>query len=193
MFTGIITHTGKVQKVTKNSITVVVPKTLCAKIKKGDSVSMNGVCLTVCQIQRPSKITANIMEETQRATCLGELKKSDTVNLELPTTASSLFSGHLVLGHVDGIATLKKIEKNKNSLIYNFSTTKNLLSYIVPKGSICIDGASLTIIKKSESSFSVGIIPHTLKITNLKNKKIGDSVNIETDIIAKYVKLFLKK
>ncbi|MDO8733905.1 MAG: riboflavin synthase [Elusimicrobiota bacterium] len=188
MFTGIIEDLGTVRKISKTQITV---KTKLDDIKIGDSICVSGVCLTVNNftISRFHDFTADISEETFKKTNLGELKIGSIINLERALKSNGRLGGHFVTGHIDGTGKILKIKKSGNSEIWQFSIPENLSKYIAEKGSVAIDGISLTIalIGKKSDSFSAAIIPHTLKNTALKEKKIGDTVNLETDILAKYI------
>jgi len=186
MFTGIIEDLGTVKKISKTQIAV---ETKLDDIKIGDSVCFNGVCLTVSNfiISQFYNFTADVSEETFKKTNLGELKIGSIVNLERALKTDGRLGGHFVTGHVDGTGKILKIKKSGNSEIWQFSIPENLSKYIAEKGSAAIDGISLTTIEKKLDSFSTAIIPHTLKNTALKEKKIGDTVNLETDMLAKYI------
>lgn len=188
MFTGIIEDLGTVKKISKTQITV---DTKLDDIKIGDSICVSGVCLTVSNftISQFHSFTADISEETFKKTNLGELKIGSIVNLERALKSDGRLGGHFVTGHIDGTGKILKIKKSGNSEIWQFSIPENLSKYIAEKGSVAIDGISLTIalIGKKSDSFSTAIIPHTLKNTTLREKKIGDTVNLETDILAKYI------
>jgi len=186
MFTGIIEDLGTVKKISKTQIAV---ETKLDDIKIGDSVCFNGVCLTVSNfiISQFYNFTADVSEETFKKTNLGELKIGSIVNLERALKTDGRLGGHFVTGHVDGTGKILKIKKSGNSEIWQFSIPENLSKYIAEKGSAAIDGISLTVIEKKSDSFSTAIIPHTLKNTALKEKKIGDTVNLETDMLAKYI------
>lgn len=186
MFTGIITHLGRLVKVQKTVYTFSASLSFCKRITKGTSVAVNGVCLTVFE-KKASRFSTEIMPETARKTMLVNLKEKDTINLELPSSLSSFLSGHLVQGHVDGVGKIEKITKEKNSYIFTISYPKDLGKYITQKGVISINGISLTVIDAERNSFTVGIIPYTWQNTMLKTAKRGDLVNIEVDIIARYL------
>lgn len=191
MFTGIINHLGKLEKIKKSVYTFSAEKSFLKKIKKGESVAINGVCLTVINKEK-NRFSVEVMPETLRRTMFGELQIQDYVNLELPVSINNLFSGHIVQGHIDGVGIIESIKKMGNSRIFKFKVKKNISKYLIEKGSIAVNGISLTIIEAKRDFFTVGIIPHTWKKTMLKYSKIGDKVNIEIDVIAKYVKKFLK-
>jgi len=193
MFTGIIENLGKFAKKEASSFVFFAEPAFCKKLKKGISVSVNGVCLTVVKIIAKNSFLVDVMPETQSRTTLGKLLAKDTVNLELPTTANTLLSGHIVQGHIDGVGVLKSLELVGNSRILEIHTTKAVLGFIVEKGSVTINGISLTIVSVGKNYFTVAIIPFTWKNTILSMVKVGDWLNIETDILGKYLKKFLNK
>ena len=196
MFTGIIEETGTVTSVTrgaKSSRVTISGDIIFSDLKLGDSVSTNGVCLTVSSLNGKT-FTADIMHETLKATSLTGISNGTRVNLERAMAANGRFGGHIVSGHIDGIGTVRSVKKDDNAYIYTIATTSEILTYIVKKGSIAIDGISLTVTHVDEESFSVSIIPHTLGETILGDKSAGDVVNLEVDMLAKYVeKLLLGK
>ena len=189
MFTGIIEECGRVKSLTisgsSGKIIIGAFKTL-EGTNIGDSIAVNGVCLTVTDIGR-NEFTADIMAETARRSSLSKLKPGESVNLERAMYANGRFGGHIVSGHIDGTGTIVSKIEEENAVWVQISTSSAILRLIVEKGSIAIDGISLTVAKVSESDFSVSIIPHTAKETTLLNKKSGDIVNLENDIIGKYV------
>lgn len=189
MFTGIIEETGTIESITKGIksaiITVIADKVL-ENTKIGDSIAVNGVCLTVTSING-NKFNADVMAETIRRSSLGSLKHGSKVNLERAMAADGRFGGHIVSGHIDGTGTIRSLVKEDNAVWVEIATTYKLLKYIVEKGSITIDGISLTVAKLTNDSFSVSVIPHTGKETTLLDKKPGDIVNLENDIVGKYV------
>lgn len=191
MFTGIITHLGKVGNKSDNNLIIKTDKELINSLSKGTSIAIDGICLTVVDLIEDS-FSVDYMLETEKKTNIKYLQTGSQVNLELPVTANSLLSGHIVQGHIDGVAKLETISHEGNSYILNFSIIKQLSQYIVEKGSIAVNGISLTIIGVGGSFFSVGIIPHTWKKTMLHNIKLGDYVNIEVDILAKYLEKLAK-
>ena len=189
MFTGIVEEIGTVVelKVKNNLSTLEIhAKKVLEDIKQGDSVAVDGVCLTVVDI-KGEMLTFDMMKETLVKTTLGGLKPQGQVNLERALKMSSFISGHFVSGHVDGVGVIKKRIKKENHLELRIQLLKNLRKYIVPKGSVCIDGVSLTIGEVKGDYFSIYLIPYTRHITTLGEKKEKDRVNIETDILAKYV------
>ena len=191
MFTGIITHIGISKPSSKNSLVLKIDLGFVSAIKIGDSVAVNGVCLTVEKKQKDQLYFA-IMPETLNRTNLGLLKEGSKLNLEKSVTAQTFLSGHLVQGHTDGIGKIKTINKNGNSKELEVKTNNSILGFLVEKGSVSLNGVSLTIVKLNKNSFVVAVIPHTLSQTNLKDLKVGDSINIEVDILSKYIKKFLK-
>ena len=192
MFTGIVVGTGKVKKITKktknrSAIQMIVDLGKYAKgLKIGESVALNGVCLTVTNLKK-NLGKFEMIDETTKKTDLGNLKIGSIVNIERSLKASDGLEGHFVLGHVDGVGTLKKIQKKPKEVQIWFEVPKKLARYIVKKGSIAIDGISLTVVNVKKNLISVCLIPHTVQVTNFKTKKIGDKINIETDILGKYI------
>lgn len=193
MFTGIVEGIGKVKSVEKSGVSGKISVTAgmeLASLRIGDSVAVNGACLTVIELSGDG-FTADVSEESFRLTTLGELRAGDPVNLELSLTPTKPMGGHMVTGHVDGVGRLVKRGRSGACEVLSFSAPKELMRQTVKKGSIAVDGISLTVTDVSESGFSVAVIPHTLKSTTLGSKRDGDQVNIETDIIGKYVEKFL--
>lgn len=189
MFTGIVEEIGIIQNVKRNnksSILTIQGKKIFEDIHIGDSISVNGVCLTVTTFSNET-FTADVMNETLSRSSLGNLKNGSYVNLERAMSVNGRFGGHIVSGHIDGIGKIIKIEKDDNAIWYTMTVEENLMKYIVEKGSIAIDGISLTIAKVNEKNFSVSIIPHTAQETILSHRLVGDIVNIENDVIGKYV------
>lgn len=191
MFTGIISHLGKVINKSESKLTIKADRTLTNELSTGASISVNGICLTVVH-KAKDEVSIDYMPETNDKTNIKYLKTSDLVNLELPATANSLLSGHIVFGHVDAVAKLVEINKRGNSCILRFSIAEKLSKYIAEKGSIAVNGISLTVIETQENFFTVGIIPHTWNETMLHTIKLGDYVNIEVDILAKYLEKLIK-
>ena len=156
----------------------------------GDSVAVNGTCLTVSNFD--NKIfNADVTQETLNRTNLGSLKNGSKVNLERAMTLSGRFGGHIVSGHIDGVGSIKSMKKDDNAIILTIEVPKHLMKYIVEKGSVAVDGISLTVASLTDNTFSIFLIPHTLKETVLYYKKEGDKVNIENDVIGKYVERLL--
>jgi len=192
MFTGIVEGIGKVKQISKatknrSAIEMIVDLGKHGKgLKTGQSVALNGVCLTVTKLSKTG-CTFEMIEETTKKTDLGNLKPDGIVNIERSLKVGDRLEGHFVLGHVDGVGIIKKIQKKPKEVIIWFEVPKNLSKYVVKKGSIAIDGISLTVVEIKNNLASVCLIPHTIQITNFKTKKIGDKVNIETDILGKYI------
>ncbi|NLJ72486.1 MAG: riboflavin synthase [Syntrophomonadaceae bacterium] len=194
MFTGIVEELGIVRSISKsaNSIKINIGATkVIEDVKMGDSIAVNGVCLTVVEYS-PNHFVADVMPETVAKTNLKELKANSLVNLERALSLGARLGGHLVQGHVDAIGTILKKETLDIAIIYKINAPNSILKYIVPKGSIAIDGISLTIVELINDSFTVSLIPHTAKNTTLGQKEPGDRVNIESDIIGRYVERLLK-
>ena len=193
MFTGIIEETGKVEAVAKGSnsavITIAAVKVL-EDTKIGDSIAVNGVCLTVTSISG-RKFSADVMAETLRRSSLGSLKHGSMVNLERAMAANGRFGGHIVSGHIDGTGVIRSLVREENAIWVSIGTSPQILHLIVEKGSICIDGISLTVAKVDDEGFQVSVIPHTGEETTLLEKVPGDSVNLENDVIGKYVERLL--
>ncbi|MDR3709669.1 MAG: riboflavin synthase [Capsulimonadaceae bacterium] len=190
MFTGIIEAVGTVQTIERAEeharLTVSAPGDVFVGIKIGDSIAVNGTCLTAVEISAAG-VSFDAMYETMRKTALGHLAAGDPVNLERSMAADGRFSGHIVQGHVDATGSIASIRQIDNSYVIYIDVPRDLMRYIVRKGSIAIDGISLTVVDAEDRTFSVAIIPHTWAETNLSSKHAGDPVNIETDIIGKYV------
>ena len=189
MFTGIIEEVGKVvsiKKGAKSSILTIQGRKIFEDLKIGDSVAVNGVCLTVTSFSKNIFI-ADVMNETLMRSSLGGLSNGSLVNLERAMAANGRFGGHIVSGHIDGTGSIIKIQRDDNAIWYTITTSDNLMKYIVEKGSIAIDGISLTVAKVDRKSFSVSIIPHTANETVLSHRSVGDNVNLENDIMGKYV------
>ncbi|KAG2477935.1 MAG: Riboflavin synthase [Nitrosopumilales archaeon] len=192
MFTGIVVGTGKVEKITKSTknrsaVKMTVNLGKCAKgLKIGQSVALNGVCLTVTKLSK-NLGRFEMIDETTKKTDLGHLKPGSIVNIERSLKAGERLEGHFVLGHVDGVGTITKIQKKPKEVQVWVNVPKKLAKYIVKKGSIAIDGISLTVVEAKNNNVSVCFIPHTIQVTNFRTKKVGDKVNIETDILGKYI------
>ena len=193
MFTGIIEELGTVKSLNMSgnsgSINIKAHKVL-EKTQIGDSIAVNGICLTVTSLQ-PDGFTADVMAETVRRSSLGSAKAGDKVNLERAMSAEGRFGGHIVSGHIDGTGTIMEYRKEEDAVWVTVGTSAEILELIVEKGSICIDGISLTVAAVSDSDFSVSIIPHTGEETTLLKKKPGDKVNLENDVVGKYVQKLL--
>ncbi|MCH2656201.1 MAG: riboflavin synthase [Dehalococcoidia bacterium] len=191
MFTGIIEELGKVIENSKGVLHISAPKIL-EDSGLGDSIAINGVDLTITTIEN-NAFTANIMPETYRRSALGELQGGDIVNLERSVQPNSRLSGHLVRGVTEGIGKIDSITPEQDALIVKISVEQTLLRYILVKGPVCIDGISLTVIAKDSESFSVSLVQYTQSQTTLAKQKHGTKVNIETDIIGRYVEQFLRE
>lgn len=189
MFTGIIEEVGDVVEA-RDGILRIRARKILADAHLGDSIAINGVDLTVTDLDADS-FAANVMPETYRRSNLGELRVGDAVNLERSVRPTDRLSGHIVRGVVEGRATLDSLTPEGDAIIARFRTPPELLRYMVVKGPVAIDGASLTIIEKTAESFAVSLVQYTQAHTNLLHKRPGDSVNIETDIIARYVETLL--
>lgn len=185
MFTGIIEETGTILSAGNGKIRIAAQKVLDGT-KTGDSIAVNGVCLTVTEMTSCG-FTADVMPETLSRSNLGSLKKGGCVNLERAMTADGRFGGHFVSGHIDGTGTILKMQNDGNAVWVYISAPRQILNLIIEKGSVAIDGISLTVAKIDEKEFAVSVIPHTGEETTLLNKKPGDIVNLENDVVGKYV------
>lgn len=192
MFTGIISHLGKVDSINGAKFAFSAPASFIKNLNKGSSVAVNGVCLTLKNTPSKKNFNVDLMLETIKKTSFANLKKGDLVNLELPLRVNDRFDGHIVQGHVDRVAKLSSVKKQGNSQIMAFQIPMPLSKYIVEKGSIAVNGISLTVISSDSHSFTVGIIPYTWKHTMLSGLRIGETVNIEVDILAKYLERLIK-
>ena len=193
MFTGIIEeigHVNNVKKGTASAILTIQAEKVLEGTHIGDSIAVNGVCLTVTGIYDKT-FTADVMHETLNRSSLGKLVSGSAVNLERAMAADGRFGGHIVSGHIDGTGKVVAITKDDNAIWYQIKTDIGILKYIVEKGSVAIDGISLTVAKTDSQSFSVSIIPHTAGATTLSLRKAGDVVNLENDIVGKYIEKFI--
>ena len=193
MFTGIIEHLGKVKQVklqASSAIIVVDVGPLSDDVNPGDSIAINGACLTVTQI-KDSEVYFDVSTETLSKTTIGRLKTSDNVNIERSLKMGDKLGGHFVTGHVDGVGVINKVENEPGQCTVWFSVSKELTNMMIKKGSVAVDGISLTIVGIRDGLFSVALIPYTLGATTLGFKKIGQKVNIETDMLGKWVKRIL--
>lgn len=189
MFTGIVEEIGSILEIKKgvsSAILTIRAKKVLENTKIGDSIAVNGVCLTVTKMTTET-FQADVMAETLRRSSLGELGRGSEVNLERAMAADGRFGGHIVSGHIDGVGHIASLIPEDNAVWLEVETPEELLKYIIQKGSIAIDGVSLTVAKLTDHSFSISMIPHTAQETTLLNKKIGQKVNLENDIIGKYV------
>ena len=185
MFTGIIEEIGRLKSLNGGRIEIFCEKIL-SDIKIGDSISVNGICLTVVEFGKDF-FAADVMPETFRKTSLSEINRGGILNLERALKVGDRLGGHIVSGHIDGVGKVLSIRAEGNALFIEISAENFLLKQIAAKGSVALDGISLTVVDSGAEKFSVSMIPHTREVTNFKNKKIGSLVNIETDILAKYV------
>ncbi len=193
MFTGIVEEIGtikKVEKGAKSSKLTIEGAKIFDDLKLGDSVAVNGVCLTVTEYTK-NTFTADVMNETLSRSNLGDLKNGSRVDLERAMAADGRFGGHIVSGHIDGTGRIVKTEKDDIAVWYTIAADRKIMKYIIEKGSVTIDGISLTVAKVTDTDFSVSIIPHTAKETVLGFKKTGDTVNLENDVVGKYIEHFL--
>lgn len=188
MFTGIIEEIGKVSSASTTRL-VISAQQVVDGIKPGDSIAINGACLTVTDFDRAS-FSVDVMPETLQRTNLGQLTAGDGVNLERPTTLGGQLGGHLVQGHIDDIGRIISMEREGEALLFRFEAPPEVMRYTTPKGFIAVDGISLTITEKDNSSFQVSVVEYTRRNTTLGSRKVGDVVNLEVDIIAKYVAQF---
>ncbi len=193
MFTGLIESEGIITRVERADggvrLEVYAPE-FGRDMAIGDSIAVDGACLTVVKFIRGAFL-ADVSEETARLTTLGGLRQGHKVNLERAMRFSDRFGGHLVSGHIDGLGSLVMRHAAGNSTIYQFAAAPELMEYVVPKGSIAIDGVSLTVADTREDGFACAVIPHTEQATTLKDKPVGAAVNLEVDMMAKYVKRFV--
>ncbi len=194
MFTGLVADKGKVLAITNGAESAVleIQSELCAELKIGDSISVNGVCLTAIELGA-NTFKADVMVQTLKVTSLSALAVGDPVNLELATRADSRLGGHIVQGHVDGVALVKENSKGEKWNRFVIEVPQLLTKYIVNQGSICVDGVSLTVGEINENVVTLWLIPETLAKTNLAQKSAGAKVNIEVDVIAKYVERLMKR
>ena len=194
MFTGIVEEIGTIRAVRRgghSSVLSIEASTILPDLKIGDSVAVNGVCLTTTS-RDEGGFTADVMHETLNRSSLGTLTAGGHVNLERAMAADGRFGGHIVSGHIDGVGRISAIQKDDNAIWYTVEAAPSLLRYVVEKGSITIDGVSLTVAAVGETWFSISAIPHTVAVTILGEKRAGDTVNLETDIIGKYVEKLLR-
>jgi len=197
MFTGLIAELGEVTAITRGETSAVFSinsPALISEIKLGDSVAVNGVCLTATSLSSTG-FTADVMVQTLSLTSLSEIKVSSTVNLDLAAQLNARMGGHMVQGHVDGVATVVGLTPGEKWAQFDIKVPEHLTKYIVNQGSICLDGVSLTVdeISDANNQLTVWLIPETLERTNLSSKKPGDLINIEVDVLAKYVERLLAK
>lgn len=195
MFTGIIEEIGKIDQINKAAASMVLSisaRKILKDVHIGDSISINGVCLTVTSFT-DSRFQVDVMPETFEATTLRDLTAGSSVNLERAMAAGGRFGGHFVNGHVDGIGTITRLEQVENAVYVDISVPKELSPYFIMKGSVAIDGTSLTVFGLSDDSITVSLIPQTRGDTVLGQKKTGDKVNVECDVMAKYFHRFYEQ
>ncbi len=193
MFTGIVEEVGSVDTIRRGAHSAILQihaRTVLEETKLGDSIAVNGICLTVTALTS-SSFSVDVMHETLNRSSLGKLSPGSRVNLERALPANGRFGGHIVSGHVDGVGKIVRIHRDDTAVWYTIQTTPAILRYVVEKGSIAIDGISLTVAEVKNTDFSVSIIPHTMTQTILQERHEGDFVNLETDIIGKYVEKLL--
>ena len=194
MFTGIVEEVGTLQNIRKGTHSAVLTigaDTVLSDIHVGDSIAVNGICLTATSFSAHS-YTADVMHETLNRSSLANLKPGAHVNLERAMAANGRFGGHIVAGHVDGVGRVTAIRQDDNAIWYTIAAGPEILRYVVEKGSITIDGISLTVAKITGQDFSISAIPHAAKVTVLGERRVGDAVNLETDVIGKYVEKLMQ-
>ncbi|MFQ6027058.1 MAG: riboflavin synthase [Dehalococcoidia bacterium] len=191
MFTGIVEEVGQVATLGDHRLEVKADQVL-AGMRLGDSIAVNGTCLTVVEFSE-GRFSVDLAPETLRRTSLGTLKAGDGVNLERPLAVSDRLGGHIVQGHVDARGSIASVRPEGECYIYSVRSPKGLMPYIVEKGFIAVDGISLTVVKKRASSFTLSVIPYTRRNTNLREKSEGHRVNLEVDIVAKYVESLISR
>lgn len=194
MFTGLIEEIGTIERLEKKRGSVIF--TVRAKkssrgMKIDESIAINGVCLTVIE-RRKNKFNVQAVEETLRKTNLGSLREGDSINLERALLPNERLGGHFVLGHVDSVGTIERTQARKSSWMFWIKVTKRFAHYLIPVGSVAVNGVSLTVASLRGQTFGVSIIPHTMKVTTFKNLKAGDRVNIEFDMLGKYIERLLR-
>lgn len=189
MFTGIVEEVGKIERIQKgrhSAVLSIQADRILEDLKVGDSVAVNGVCLTATTLSSHG-FTADVMHETLNRSSLAQLKSGSRVNLERAMPANGRFGGHIVAGHVDGLGKITKIQRDDTAVWYVIQAEPSILRYVVEKGSIAIDGISLTVAQVTSDGFSISAIPHTVQMTVLSERREGDLVNLENDVIGKYV------
>ncbi len=195
MFTGIIEEIGVIRQIKRGVVSgsmAIGAETILTDVRVGDSIAVNGICLTVTGLG-DGCFTVDVMHETVRRSGAGGFTAGDRVNLERALAANGRLGGHIVSGHIDGVGRVKQIQQDENAVWYEITADAGVLRYIVEKGSVAVDGISLTVADVGKSSFRVSVIPHTRNQTTLSEKKKGDTVNLETDCIGKYVEKLLQK
>ena len=193
MFTGIVEEIGTVKNIIKGSRSIklaIAAQKVLENTNLGDSIAVNGVCLTVTALGK-NGFTADVMPESMSKTNMGKLKPGDRVNLERALTLASRLGGHIVSGHIDGVGEIIDMEKDDNAVRVTLTASPKVMKYIVSEGSVALDGVSLTVAHLGESDFTVSLIPHTAQVTKLLDKKVGDKLNVENDVVGKYVERLL--
>ena len=199
MFTGIVEESGTVESIrqTSRSIELIVRINICGKgLKVGDSIAVNGCCLTVVKTTgqgRNTRIQLDVLQETWNVTNLQSVKKGSFVNLERSLPADGRLGGHFVTGHVDGTGKIKRWERSGQDYVLDIEAPSQVMRYVVHKGSVAVDGISLTVAKAFKKSFRIWIIPHTFEVTALCQRQAGDLVNLEADLLGKYIEKLLRK
>lgn len=194
MFTGIVEEVGTIKHIKRgqhSAILTIQAKTVLEETRLGDSIAVNGICLTVTRLF-PDGFSADVMHETLNRSSLARLTEGSMVNLERAMAANGRFGGHIVAGHVDGVGHIANIRKDDTAVWYTVHAGPEILRYVVEKGSVTIDGISLTVAAVDGDEFSVSTIPHTVAQTNLNQRRRGDSVNLETDVVGKYIEKLLR-
>lgn len=193
MFTGIVEEVGRIKKIERNTVSAritIEAEKILEDVKEGDSIAVNGICLTVTSFTK-NTFLADVMHETMNRTTLGKLKEGSPVNLERALLAMGRFGGHMVSGHIDGRGKISQIKRDENAVLFTIEAPEKILRYIVEKGSIAINGISLTVAAVNHKNFTVSVIPHTLKVTALGTFHPGDEVNLENDMVGKYIEKLL--
>jgi len=194
MFTGIVEEIGEVISFrggTKSSVLKIKGNVVLGDLREGDSVAVNGVCLTATSIEK-NAFTADVMNETLKRSSLKGITPGTPVNLERAMSANGRFGGHMVSGHIDGTGEIVNITKEGNAVWFIVKASEKIISYIIEKGSIAVDGISLTVAKVEDRQFSVSVIPHTVKSTILASKGLGSQVNLENDMVGKYIEKLMR-
>jgi len=189
MFTGIVLGTGKINKIQDDLYFIQASQEILGELKTGQSIAVDGVCLTVIDFDAKN-FQVEVMPETKRKSNFNEKRENDLVNLELAMSVNGRFDGHIVQGHVDGVGEILEIQEDADAHLIKISLPEKVKPYCIPQGSITINGISFTIARLQENSFTIGVIPHTWKVTNLNRCKIGNKINLEGDILGKYLVRF---
>ena len=194
MFTGIVEEVGAIKNIKRgqhSAVLTIHAKTVLEETRIGDSIAVNGICLTVTRLF-PDGFSADVMHETLNRSSLAGLAAGSVVNLERAMAANGRFGGHIVAGHVDGVGHISDIRRDDTAVWYTVHAGPEILRYVVEKGSIAIDGISLTVARVDGQSFAISAIPHTVSVTTLAHRRVGDPVNLETDVLGKYVEKLLQ-